>query len=104
MFNIKYRIVEKKNKIIPIIIAVLGVLYGVSPVDVVPDVFPVVGWIDDLVITGGSLLNLVQAYVRDTSASLAKLLGLVKWLLWILGGLVVMVIALLGVTVYSLFT
>lgn len=94
---------EKSNKIVPIIIAVLGVLYGVSPVDVVPDVFPVVGWIDDLVITGGALLNLAQAYARDTSASLARLLGLVKWLLWIVGGLVVLVLALLGVTIYSLF-
>ena len=91
---------EKSNKIVPIIITVLGVLYGVSPVDVVPDVFPVVGWIDDLVITGGTLLNLAQAFARDTSASLAKLLGLVKWLLWIVVGLV---LALLGVTIYSLF-
>lgn len=95
---------EKSNKIVPIIIAVLGVLYGVSPVDVVPDVFPVVGWIDDLVITGGTLLNLVQAYAKDTSASLARLLGLVKWLLWIVGGILIALISLLGVTVYDLFT
>ena len=42
---------ESSNKIVPIIIGVLGVLYGISPVDILPDVVPVFGWVDDLVFT-----------------------------------------------------
>jgi DnaJ like chaperone protein len=31
----------------------LWLLYFLSPVDLVPDVFPLIGWIDDLVVLGG---------------------------------------------------
>lgn len=75
---------KQTNKIIPGIIAILGVLYGISPIDILPDFIPVAGWIDDLVITGGSLLHLGQAFAKDTSNSLATIIGFVKWGLWIL--------------------
>lgn len=94
---------EKSNKIVPGIIATLGVLYGISPIDILPDFIPVAGWIDDLVITGGSLLHLGQAFAKDTSKSLATIIGFVKWGLWILGGILVALVALLGVTIYNLF-
>lgn len=100
----KFELTTKTNKVVPIIIAVLGVLYGVSPVDAIPDVIPVAGWVDDLVVTGGSLLGLAQAFVKDTNAFLAKFLGLLKWALWLLGGIIILLISLLGVTIYSLFT
>lgn len=90
------------NKIPPIILAILGVLYGVSPVDILPDVVPVGGWIDDIVITGGGLLNLAQAYTQDTNKSLAKIIGLAKWLILILGGILIVVLGLLGVAIYKL--
>jgi hypothetical protein len=95
---------EKTNKIAPMILAIIGVLYGVSPIDILPDVIPVVGWIDDLVITGGSILGLMQAFVNDTSKGLAQLIGFVKWVLWILGGVLIILVGLLGVTLYKLFT
>lgn len=98
-----YNITEKSNKIAPIIIAVLGVIYGLSPIDVIPDVIPVAGWIDDLVLTGGSLLNLAQAFVKHTNKSLATIIGMFKWALWILGGILIMLTAVLGVTIYNLF-
>lgn len=46
---------EETNKVLAIILAILGFLYGVSPVDVLPDVIPFGGWIDDIVITGGTV-------------------------------------------------
>lgn len=94
---------KKTNKILPAIIAGLGALYGVSPIDIVPDVIPIVGWIDDLVITGGSLLHLGQAFAKDTSKSFATIIGMIKWTLWILGGILIAIIGLLGVTIYNLF-
>ncbi len=103
MENNNYNITEKSSKVAPIIIAILGVLYGISPIDVVPDVIPVAGWTDDLVIMGGSLLNLAQAFVKDTNKTLATIIGMFKWALWLLGGILVLLIALLGVTIYNLF-
>jgi len=98
----KTEITKGSNKIAPIIIAILGVLYGVSPVDAIPDVIPVVGWTDDFVITGGALLNLAQAFVKDTNQNLAKIIGLFKWSLWLLGGILVAVLAILGISIYNL--
>ena len=31
-----------------VIIAVLAMLYVISPLDLIPDVIPVIGWLDDL--------------------------------------------------------
>lgn len=92
---------ENSNKIVPIIIGILGVLYGVSPVDILPDVIPVAGWIDDLVITGGSLLGVAQSFAKESSQFLARILVFFKWTLWLLGGIVVLLFALLGGLIYT---
>lgn len=94
---------EKSNKTVPIIIGILGLLYGISPIDAIPDVIPIAGWIDDLVITGGSLIGVIQAFTKDTNENFAKILGILKWTLWILGGILIVLIAILGITTYSLF-
>ncbi|WP_010254009.1 YkvA family protein [Myroides injenensis] len=94
---------EKNNKVGALLVGVLGVLYGISPIDLVPDVIPVVGWLDDLVIAGGAILHVIEAYLKDYSNSLASLVRMVKWLIWILGGLLVLVLALFGVVIFSLF-
>lgn len=99
----KTEITKESNKIAPIIIGILGVLYGVSSVDAIPDVIPVAGWIDDVVVVGGSLLNLAQAFVKDTNKSLATIIGMFKWALWILGGILIAVLAILGISIYNLF-
>ena len=35
---------------IPIIITILGILYILSPIDIVPDFIPILGWADDLLV------------------------------------------------------
>ena len=46
------RRVSAPIKLLPIIAAI----YVVSPLDVLPDIIPVVGWVDDLIVAGGLLL------------------------------------------------
>ncbi|MCX8533831.1 YkvA family protein [Chryseobacterium luquanense] len=99
----KLDIVEKSNKTLPIIVGILGVLYGISPVDAIPDVIPIAGWVDDLGVTGGAILHVIQAFTNDTNTSLAKIIGILKWMLWILGGILILVLGLLGITIYNLF-
>lgn len=36
-------------KIIMIIFAVFLIFYIISPIDLIPDIIPVVGWIDDII-------------------------------------------------------
>ena len=45
--------------------AALAVLYMVSPVDILPDVVPVAGWVDDILITVTGGLNLIQSYLKE---------------------------------------
>jgi len=36
------------------VIILLAILYILSPVDLIPDAIPVVGWIDDVVVAAGA--------------------------------------------------
>lgn len=38
------------NTIVKAIIALVAIVYVISPVDFIPDIAPVVGWADDLVV------------------------------------------------------
>ena len=82
---------------------ILGILYAVSPVDILPDVVPVAGWVDDLVITGSGVLNFIQAEVGKSSETLASILGIFKWILIVLGVIVILLIALIGGLIYKMF-
>lgn len=82
---------------------ILGILYAVSPVDILPDVIPVAGWIDDLVFTGTGVLNFIQKEVEKTSQTLASILGVFKGILFILGIIVILLIALIGGLVFKIF-
>lgn len=45
----------KLPPIVPFVIAGLALVYVLSPVDVIPDVIPVLGWLDDLLVGAGGL-------------------------------------------------
>lgn len=87
----------------PWIWAILGFLYAVSPLDILPDAIPIVGWVDDLAIFGTSILNLIQAHVDQTHSMLAKILGLCKWGIITLGVIAILLILLIGGLAYSIF-
>ena len=57
---------EKRNagfskKLVYLIICIIAIAYNISPVDLVPDVVPIVGSIDDALIT---LIPLVMGYLN----------------------------------------
>lgn len=83
--------------------AIICGLYALSPIDLLPDVIPVLGWADDALAVVGGGLNLIQATIAQSSQTLAGILKFVKWGVIILGGLLVAVIALIGVAAYNLF-
>lgn len=89
------------SKIMPTVLAVIATIYGVSPIDLSPDIIPIVGWIDDIVILGGAYLNLAQAFTKDVNKNFAALLGIAKWIVWILGGIFILLSALVGISVYE---
>jgi len=89
-------------KALSIIIAMLAVVYDMSPVDAVPDVVPLFGWLDDVGFTLMAALNIYQQFTKDQSAFTVRLAKYVKWMMVALiviagvavGGLVAAIIAL----------
>ena len=57
----------------------MAVFYTISPLDIVPDVIPIYGWIDDVLILVISILNLVQPYLKEKNETLAKKIKRIKW-------------------------
>jgi len=44
-----------KPPVIPFVLAGLALLYVISPIDAVPDMIPVLGWLDDILIGAGGI-------------------------------------------------
>lgn len=85
----------------PWIPLILALIYTVSPIDLVPDFIPIVGWFEDalLVIVGG--LNGIQNGVLEADSSLRTLIKYLKWGLLIIGGIAILIVVLLVVLVFK---
>ena len=85
----------------PWIPLILALIYTVSPIDLIPDFIPIVGWFEDalLVIVGG--LNGIQNGVFEANSSLRTLIKYLKWGLLIIGGIAILIVVLLVVLVFK---
>ena len=91
---------ERKNNFMPWVWVALSLIYTLSPLDLVPDTFPILGWLDDLSILSASILNLFQHYHKDTHKQLAKILKYLKWLFLLFAMLLITTLGLLGYLVF----
>ena len=72
-----------------IFLAVLGVCYILSPLDLIPDFIPIVGWIDDLGVLG-LLIKIITKRIAWRVIIIPCALGALLWLIndylgWIVG-------------------
>ena len=81
---------------------IIAVLYSISPVDIIPDVIPVAGWVDDILGLGTAAVNLLQSYTAQSNAFMSSVLKIVKYILICVGVIAVGVISILAVLVYKL--
>ena len=84
-------------KALSVVIAMVAVIYDLSPIDVVPDAIPIFGWLDDVGFTLMAALNAYQHFSKDQSALHVRLAKYVKWMM-------VALIILAGVAVGGLLT
>jgi hypothetical protein len=90
------------QKGLAVFLAIISVLYTISPIDLAPDAIPVFGWVDDLGLLATATMNVVQQFAKDQNSAMVKILKYAKWLLVIavviaallLGGLIAAIIAL----------
>lgn len=47
-----------------LIIGFLSILYILSPIDVIPDFIPIVGWLDDLVVLVIGIVPLLKDFIK----------------------------------------
>lgn len=80
---------------------VLAILYSLSPIDIVPDVLPIAGWADDILVLGTSALNLLQTYTQNSNATLSAILKVLKYILLLGGIVIVMILVLIVLLVYK---
>ena len=85
---------NQSKKIWAWIFFIAAVIYGVSPIDLIPDM-PVVGWIDDFTIGAAALTNLIQQQFFQTNNSLNKLFKIAKWILISVAVLIILVAILI---------
>ena len=89
-------------KALSVIIAMAAIVYDLSPIDAVPDVVPLFGWLDDVGFTLMAALNAYQHFSKDQSAIYVRLAKYVKWMMVALiilagvavGGFVTAIVAL----------
>ena len=93
---------DKQLPVGPWVLMVLCLLYGISPVDLIPDI-PIVGQIDDLIILASGTLNLVQRYMERADSSLTTIVKVTKWIVIGLGAIVILLLALFAVAIVYLF-
>lgn len=65
IFSISFTVLRYGIKIILLILAIiLSFVYFISPVDIIPDVFLGIGWIDDLLLASGLIIGAISSDVR----------------------------------------
>lgn len=79
------------KKVSSLVFMGLAALYDVSPVDIIPDI-PVVGWIDDILITLTAFLNCIQQFTKETAHTLSIIAKILKWILVLLGGILIVLL------------
>jgi len=91
-------------KALSVIIAMLAVVYDLSPIDAVPDAVPLFGWLDDVGFTVMAALNAYQHFSKDQNSLMVRLAKYVKWMMIAfvvlagvaVGGLITAIIALVS--------
>ena len=56
-----------KRTILILILAIIGLIYLISPIDLIPDFIPIIGWLDDLGIVGA----IISYFIRKITVSIA---------------------------------
>jgi uncharacterized membrane protein YkvA (DUF1232 family) len=54
----------KKKFILSLLLLAGGIIYAVSPIDIVPDILAPLGWTDDIGVLLATSLNAAKSYIR----------------------------------------
>ena len=92
---------NKPSTAVSWVLAGLGLVYAISPIDIIPDV-PVIGWVDDFFVIAVTVLNLLEKEIGKVNQSLTTILKVLKWITLGLGIIAVLLLLLLGTVIYKM--
>jgi hypothetical protein len=92
----------KKIGVFDWILFVVSVIYTISPIDIIPDILPGIGWIDDIVFLITSGLNLISKKVGETNLFLYSILKIIKFIFLFLGIIIVLLLLIFGSVIVGL--
>lgn len=95
--------IKKKKRFLPWMWLALALGYTFSPLDLIPDTFPILGWLDDVSLLSAAILNLFQSYHEDTHRQLALILKYLKWLFLLFAILLMLLFIMLALLGYIAF-
>ncbi|MGL4779967.1 MAG: YkvA family protein [Bacteroidales bacterium] len=81
---------------------ILGVIYILSPIDLLPDI-PLIGYMDDIFMGVVIGLNWAQVSTEHSNALLSSVFKLTKWVMIILGIILFLLLSIFGLLVFNLF-
>ena len=96
-------VVKQKSMTGAWIALIASLVYVFSPIDLIPDVLPVAGWLDDLLIGITGVLHFFQMQAESANSSFAVIAKTLKWGIIILGGIAVLLLLLFGALIVGLF-
>jgi len=94
----------KKIKPLDWILLILAIVYAISPIDIISDIIPVGGWLDDFTALATTVLNIIQKGFVDTNTLLSNIAKILKWIILLLGVILVLIILLFGTMIMKLIS
>jgi uncharacterized membrane protein YkvA (DUF1232 family) len=98
------KIENKKVKPLDWILLILAIVYTVSPIDIISDIIPIAGWLDDFTALATTVLNIIQKGFAETNTLFSTIAKTLKWIILLLGAILVVIILLFGTLIYKLIS
>ncbi|MCI4625203.1 MAG: DUF1232 domain-containing protein [Candidatus Magnetoovum sp. WYHC-5] len=71
---------KRRPIIVPFLVLIVALIYDLMPFDFIPDV-PVVGWVDDLLITVAAIINFIEKTLLHNQDDVKSAVWKIKWVL-----------------------
>ena len=90
-----------KGQITSLILLGASIIYDIVPIDFIPDI-PVIGWLDDMLVTSSAVLNCLMQFGIDASGHVYKAAKFLRWACIVIAVLIVILIIALVFTLTGL--